>query len=185
MSHFTDEGQRGKCTCSPTELRPTGTSVCRFPSFPVTWLPPSKLNILFGWVRIPTKEREVFSLSSLVFPSLHPSPLFLDSTYPPVLLSILYSKARSGCFASLSMHKEEHPPRDFIYGWNAQSFPTLAAMACLDLENVGPSQRLNPTLPRAWFLTLHFLHVIYVSTLFWCWAGETLNDEDCCALTPE
>ena len=146
MSHFTDEGQRGKCTCSPTELRPTGTSVCRFPSFPVTWLPPMQVKHPL-WLGGPT--REVHSLSSLVFPSLHPSPLFLDSTYPPVLLSILYSKARSGCFASLSMHKEEQPPRDLIYGWNAQSFPTLAAMACLDLENAGPSQRLNPALACA------------------------------------
>lgn len=79
------------------------------------------------WLGGPT--REAWFLSSFVVPSSHPFPLFLAPTYSPKLLSMPDSKAPPVNFGSLARHKEGQNPQDSLYGWDAWSFPILAAMA--------------------------------------------------------
>lgn len=120
---------------------PTGS-----PSYLATWPPPVQVKHSL-WLSGPTRQPRF--LSSLVFPSLQPSPLFLDSPYPPRLLPS--PTARLDVLHPCQCTKTSGGS---ICGWDAQSFPILDAVAHLDLKNAGPSQRLNLAFPRAWFLPL-------------------------------
>lgn len=96
MPHLTNESQSGKPTCPPTECR--GLS-CKA-------VLPMQVNHPL-WLGGPT--REAHSLSSSVFPSFYPSPLFLDSTYSPMLLFIPQSKALQGAFHPCWFTKKNKP----------------------------------------------------------------------------
>ena len=98
MPHLSNESQSGKPTCPPTECR--GLS-CKA-------VLPMQVNHPL-WLGGPT--REAHSLSSSVFPSFYPSPLFLDSTYSPMLLFIPQSKALQGAFHPRWFTKKNKPQK--------------------------------------------------------------------------
>lgn len=128
------------------------------------------------------------SIPSAVLYHLCLSPVsFISGSCPPTSLLCHTARLGESALRPYQCTQQGQNPRVSLCVRSASSFSGLAARVCPDFEIAGGSPWLNPSATHACFLPtlLFFPVIIYVTMLFWGWAGRILNDGVYCLPIPD